>query len=193
MINGKSGVFEDFYPIDDHRGLITCGPTLEELSELRRVLYSLQDGRVDFAVGGVVDRGRYLRLGSDKIWSNAGVRGIDSPTAHQPFYMGKSILYTDDAPKPKIYKDGEVFIDHWGDYDEVGNPHYHGGKIYFEARPRSKSAPDKPETWEVWVHDCWTGEKKFLIPGANPAVYGHRLFYGDFSGEEYCYRYTTLN
>jgi len=200
-------LFEDFVPVSDTHALITTGLVLDRLTRIELAQYAVKDGRVavNSVLGGVlVCDGGHHRLGHvhsntskafHLVYSNGnGIVGADveSKTAHQPFVYGCHVYYTDDWPNVRIYKDGEVFLDHFERYCQVGNPHWGAdGMMYFEAR--KDADPQRPEAWEVWRYNPRAQMRRRVCQGANPAYYKGRLFWGEWNGRGFSYRCTRVD
>lgn len=193
MLFGR--LFEDFVPISDQLALITTGRSLNALDQIEVVPYRINDGRVSI-VGrcAVVAKGNRLRLGGmfndTLVYSHdRGVVGAhcQSVTGHQPF-VADGIYYTDDWPDVRIYRDGQVFLDHFGEMVQVGNPCWAEGVLYFEAR--SNPDPKRPDLWEIWRLN---GEPERVCTGANPAYWDGKLFVGEWNGRGFDYRCTSVD
>lgn len=188
--NGRT--FEDFVPISHDRALVTTGPELTALDRIERVAYRVREGKVETWGPETLVMGEHLRLGGlfggRLVYSDraSGVVGWDapSPTAHQPFEHEGALYYTDDEPWPRIYREGMLFLGHFGDMVQVGNPCWAGGAMYFECR--SDPDPCRPDLWEIWRLD--RDGPRFVVRGANPASYGDWLFWGEWNGRGFEYR-----
>jgi hypothetical protein len=123
--------------------------------------------------------GTYLRLGhlydGELIFSD----GWKGP--HQPFRYMESLYYSDDAPHARIYRDGELLIDHWPGVAEVCNP-WVDGYIWFEARDEDIAAPFG---WYLYRADLDGKNIIRLFPGANPCLLGSTLYYGLWNGHSF--------
>jgi len=165
-LSGLSAV-EDFVPVGDESAIVTAGTDLCSLTHVLRVDYKFVTGQLVLERPEVLHTGGYLRLGRQT--EDGTIQFSDGRfVPHQPFEE----FYTDDAPNGRIYRDGEVFIDHFDEYVEVGNPWRSGRWLYFECR---KALPQAPLNWELWKMNLDTMEKRFVIEGANPCVYKDRL------------------
>ncbi len=174
--SGASFLVEDFVPSPDPQdctALITYGESYDKLNMLACVEWVINGTRIEFSapLGASLMVGEQMRLGhrgddGEVVCS----RSVDGP--HQPFQHGEDRYHTDDAPHARIYKNGELFVDHWGEYREVGNPWVDGSTLYFECLSRSETAPNG---WELWRMDLETREKSFWMRGANPCVHDGRL------------------
>ena len=181
-------VFEDFYPVSKEEAYFVGGPQFVKLIRLCKANWSeTPEGVVHVSNVEIVKRGTYLRLGNfyngELIYSEKGIgvvgSDITSKTAHQPFKTDHGLYYTDDSPNARIYKDGELFLDHWDGYKEIGNPFIDGDLMYFEGREDHKPAP---KGWEIWTFNLRTGEKKKILQqAANPYVFEGKMYYTDFS------------
>lgn len=187
---GPSAIVEDFVPISDTRALISAGPGFRNLVVIAEVDWRTtqltnvdnpykEDGACIVLENPEIIRvGQYLRLGHYAneralIYSD----GFTGP--HQPFLHRGHIYWTNDAPDGRIYRDGELFIDHWPGIVEVSNPWVTDEAIYFEARDEGIAAP---EGWWIWRSDL-TGQNKHRVSrGANPCVYDGTLYYGIWNG-----------
>lgn len=181
-------------PVSDTEALITTGASLNALDRIERVGYAVDAGdRVHVGPGGLVlAEGESLRLGGwfgdALVYSSAkGVRGASAPTrtAHQPFVHQGTLYYTDGWPHVSIYRDGELFLGHFGDMVQVGNPCWAGDVMYFEAR--ATDDPRAAGAWQIWKRDA-DGALSFVCQGANPATHEGRLFYGTWNGRCFDYR-----
>ena len=174
MPNYGPFVVEDFVPISSTRILITAGQSYRELNFILET---------DWDLGNPVEvkRGRYLRLGhvfeGELIYSK-GWQG-----KHQPFQHESGFYYSDDAPTARLYKDGEVLIDHWDGIAEVGNPWIDRDVIYFEARVSHLPAP---YGWDIYRADLDGKNIKRLLHGANPCMFEDFLYYGIWNGKSFC-------
>jgi len=193
MSSGR--LFEDFFPIDDRLALITTGHKLGMLDRIELYRYTIKKNRVvlQHEIETII-HGESLRLGgmfdNQLVYSDAnGVGGIEGKTAHQPFIHERSVYYTDDWPHVKIYKDGEVFVDHFDDMIQVGNPCWLNGTLYFEARNT-----DHPQAADQWKICRLNGDKpEVMWPGANPAGLENKLFWGEWNGKFFDYRCTEID
>lgn len=209
MLSGR--LFEDFVPTTQERALISTGLSLVKLTCIELAYWTLRaNGRVRVTIpppnkATVLARGKGLRLGglfgSTLLYSDCvcGVIGVEvgSPTAHQPFLYKGSVYYTDDWPLVQIYtttpglQDRRLFLGHFGEYTQVGNPHWApGGVMYFEAR--KDPDPCRPELWEVWKR-LPDGTVEKVCQGANPSYFDGRLFWGEWNGRAFTYQCTTIN
>lgn len=199
MSSGR--LFEDFVPISDSIALITTGRTLTELDRIETVGYSIIGSRVEIGERlSTLIKGRGLRLGGlfdgSLVYSERG-RGIfgipnnASSEAHQPFVHDGEVYYTDDWPHVRIYRGGNVFMDHFDGRIQVGNPCWTGGGMYFEAR--SDDDPARPDSWEIWCYDSYDGSLSFVCMGANPSYWNGTLFVGEWNGRNFDYRCTALD
>lgn len=190
----RSGrLFEDFVPVSDTRALITTGHSLNRLDQIEMADYVIVENRVWLGKSQLVASGESLRLGGifgRLVYSSAqGIVGAEcqSPTAHQPFVKDGALYYTDDWPHVRIYRDGEVFVDHFGNMRQVGNPCWVGDTLYFEAR--SDDDPCRPDLWEVWRLN---GTPEFVCMGANPSCWDGKLFIGEWNGQHFDYVCTSV-
>ncbi len=184
-------LFEDFVPVSGMRALVTTGKTLNALTCIEEVAYALNAGKVvlDDAPTVPLAIGEHLRLGhrltdDTLLYSDiaSGICGMyaTSHTAHQPFYYRGELYYTDDLPNVRIYKEGQQILGHFDGYVQVGNPHWGGGAMFFEAR--KDPDPKRPDLWEVWKWGEWDGELEFVCMGANPAYFNGWLYWGVWNG-----------
>lgn len=192
-------LFEDFVPISDTEALITTGWRIDALDQVERAPYIVDhDGRL--AVGAsveIVATGGYVRLGGlngEPYWSDRargivhGDRVVDLPQGgHQPFVHDGSVYYTNDEPRQRIYRDGELFLGHFGSMIQVANPCLTpDGTMYFEARETTH--PERPSMWQIWSLAPGAAEPRFHFYGANPAWWDDHLFYGVWNGRNFDYR-----
>jgi len=189
-------LFEDFVPVSSTRALITTGELLETLDRVEEVGYTVgADGRVHLNRERVhvLAHGKGARLGGRfngvLVYSDVdlGVIGaaVESRTAHQPFVRQEdgAVYYTDSWPLTRIYRDGAVYLDHFDGYIQVANPCWAGGRLFFEAR--RDPHPERANLWEVWEWDGYT--RRRCWPGANPAFWDGRLFWGEWNGANFDY------
>jgi len=179
---GQPNVAEDFVPYSDNRCLVTCGENYRELSLLVDSMWAIDGREIILSDPHIEHVGNWVRLGHMHDGHLAFSEGWDS--AHQPFNYDGKLYYTDNAPDAKIYCDGEIVVDHWGEYIEVGNPWIDDGTIWFEARRKGN---DAPQGWEIWSMDLATGKRKYVCPGANPCVYNGRLYYAIWGDRKFNY------
>jgi len=158
-------VVEDFVPYSSTRALISAGKGFRELNFILDVRYEFGD-KLYLSDDRIVREGTYLRLGhyneADFPVSSEGWEG-----PHQLFEYKESYYYTNDAPNGRLYRDGEVLIDHWGDIEELGNPWVTEGRIWFEAR--SKHFP-APEGWRI--HYSQEGSSSLIASSVCPGRLG---------------------
>ena len=173
-------VVEDFVPYSSTRALISAGKGFRELNFILDVEYEFKD-KLYLSDAHVVREGTYLRLGhyneADFPVSSEGWEG-----PHQIFEYKGSYYYTNDAPNGRLYCDGEVLIDHWGEVAELGNPWVVGGRIWFEVRNKSNSAPER---WRIHYSDLEGGSITYFCEGANPCIYKDTLYYGIWNGSSF--------
>jgi len=201
MSSGR--LFEDFFPLSDRHALITTGEKLNRLDKIETISWKLMGDRVFFTSDPLeVVSAPNVRLGGvfdgKLVYSHSGgIVGADifSPTAHQPFVKDNDIYYTDEWPKVKIHKhDGvsefaEIYVDHFGQMQQVGNPCWIGDDLYFEAR--ESVAPKDAGLWQIWR--LRNGELEFVTYGANPAGLQNKLFWGEWNGKCFNYRCTKID
>lgn len=189
----KPRIFEDFVPISDSEALVSTGRNLTRLNRIQRARYEVRDGRVTLLeVFHSLARGLRVRLGGwfgDRlVYSDTrGIKGYRrlGPTAHQPFVHEGAVYYTDGWPHVEIYRNGKVFLGHFGDMIQVANPCFTpDGVMYFECR--SDPHPERPDLWEIWKLNGKGPE--YVTMGANPAWHDGRLFYGEWNGTGFDYR-----
>lgn len=173
-------VVEDFVPYSDTRALISAGPNFRELNFIGDVKYDFQD-TLKLSDIYILRRGAYLRLGhwdaEEYLLNSDGWKG-----AHQPFYYNGRIYYSNDAPTARLYCDGKLLIDHWGDIAELGNPWVTDERIWFEARDKNDPAP---EGWVIHHANHKGGDITYFCPGANPCIYKEMLYYGIWNGSSF--------
>lgn len=189
-------LFEDFVPVSERHALITTGRALNALDQIEMTEYTIDGDRV--VLHGrrtILAAGKGLRLGGSfdgqLVYScDLGVVGAQcrSPTAHQPFVRNQSLYYTDDWPNVRIYRDGDVFLDHFSDMVQVANPCWGRDCLYFEAR--SNPHPERPDLWGVWKLN---GKPEFVCKGANPAYFDGKLFWGEWNGRNFDYRCASVD
>ena len=187
---------EDFFPLSSGLALVTTGRQLNSLDSIGEVHYKVEDGVVVFLseprqilrVNGVRLGGRF---DGKLVYScSEGIVGaeVESKTAHQPF-VRDAVYYTDDWPEVKIYRDGEVFIDHFNDMVQVGNPCWIHDSLYFEAR--NTRHPQRADKWEIWR--LRKEKLEFVCIGANPAGLDNQLFWGEWNGRDFDYYCTDVD
>jgi hypothetical protein len=191
-------LFEDFFPVSDSIALVTTGKKLDALDRIETVGYSVRGSKVEIGERlAVLTHGTGLRLGGlfngRLVYSEIGKGIVGEPnnapaSAHQPFVKDGSVYYTDGWPQVRIYRNGEVFLDHFNDMEQVGNPCWVGDSMYFEAR--ADDDPRRPDLWEIWRYD---GNLDFVCMGANPSYWNGRLFVGEWNGRNFDYRCATID
>lgn len=207
MTDHRAPLWEDFFPLSRTHCLVTSGWALSNLSRIEKARYTVAGGKVLLIdePWQIVATGTHCRLGgqwgdqlvySDTAKGIVGCGGKASRTAHQPFLYGGHLYYTDflnrHDPKKliKLYRDGELFIDHFWHQDhqyvQVGNicitPN---GDCYFEAR--WDTDPKRPELWEIWKRTS-QGELSFVCIGANPAHFEEEVYAGKWNGKNFDYQ-----
>lgn len=173
-------VVEDFVPYSDEWALISAGRGFRELNFILGVRYEFRD-KLYLSGVEVLQEGEYLRLGHYDEWGKlVHSDGWEGP--HQSYYHQGYHYYSDDAPNAKLYCDGEILIDHWGDIEELGNPWVTNDRIWFEAR--SKLFP-APEGWRIYYATLEGEDITYFCIGANPCVYRDTLYYGIWNGTSF--------
>lgn len=167
---------EDFVPYSDDRALVTAGLSYRDLNFILDVRYGFT-GELVLDEPIILETGSYLRLGH---WNGGLVfsEGWEGP--HQPFRHETGLYYSDDAPTARLYRDGEVLIDHWDGVPELGNP-WVDESLWFEARDNGKA----PEGWSIYRADLDGGNIERVCEGANPCVYKGFLYYGLWNGRNF--------
>lgn len=192
-------LYEDFVPISDVEALVTTGERLDRLDRIERRRYRLVGVYVQVANDGeVLVEGERLRLGGlfdgDLLYSDAsGIVGCPEfgRTAHQPTKRGQVLYYTDGPLESvSIYRQGQEFIGAFGDMVQVGNPCWAEGRLYFEAR--SDPDPARPDLWQICREPGRREQFEVLWPGANPAYWNGKLFWGEWNGRSFDYRWREL-
>lgn len=170
-------MIEDFVPYSNERALISAGPGFRNLSFIIDAAYSLGPS-IAFSDIKIVRRGKYLRLGhyDGELVSS---EGWDGP--HQPFRKDGHLYYSDGAPNAKLYRDGELLIDHWPGVAEVCNA-WVDDFIWFEARDEDTPAP---YGWHLHRADLDGTNIVRLFQGANPCVFGETIYYGLWNGQSF--------
>lgn len=193
MSSGR--LFEDFVPISGTEALVTTGRTLNRLDRIEIASYRVVGDRVSIRLLEPVAAAPNVRLGGQfegrLVYSRAGgIEGwaCESKTAHQPYLYENALYYTDDWPNVRIYRDGEVFVDHFDGMIQVANPCWAGGCLYFEAR--ADADPTRPDLWEIWRFHVEHQEIQYVSRGANPSAWGDQLFIGEWNGRNFDYRCT---
>lgn len=202
MSSGRLMVVEDFFPLSESTALITQGPTFSRLERIDLVNYAMRGNQVVLLKDGRHRRlatGIHLRLGGvfagRLMYSDEGKGIVGSPvygkTAHQPCIGPDGSLYYTDytefvlAPEHvAIYRDGQPFVPHFGEYIQVGNPCWAGEILYFEARKTID--PERPDLWEIWRRSP-QGALQFVRLGANPATWGGWLFWAEWIARRFIY------
>lgn len=187
--------WEDITPVSDTQAFVSIYRARWE-SELLFLNYEIRDNVVRFSPenGKVKYRGKRVRVGnvhdgwlyfSDR---DAGVWRLSVAddetqrlrkyplTAHQPFMTDGGLYYSDNLFRAKIYYEGELFLDSFAPYIIVGNVWIDKTIMLFEATKLRGHLG-----WELWAFDL-SSRKKAKLPfdhGANPTVYGERLFWSD--------------
>lgn len=183
-------VVEDFVPYSDERALVSVGKNFRELNFILDVEYKFRD-KLYLNDIRVWKSGNYLRLGHQIECPNRfALSGMlreliysDSwEEPHQPFYYQGKHYYSDDAPNARLYCDGKILINHWGEVEELGNPWIVDDRIWFEARDKSNPAP---EGWNIHYADLDGGNITYFCPGANPCIYKDMLYYGIWNGTSF--------
>lgn len=184
--------FEDFVPYSDTEALISSGKRIAALHEIESTCYSIGEGGL-VKLGPrirTLASGQHLRLGGycngQLLYSDAfRVVGAEAPEgAHQPFMHRGRLYYTAEWPGVTIHCDGRRYLGHFDGMVQVGNPHWSGDTMYFEAR--DTMVPTAVDAWQVWKQ-VEGGEPEYVCHGANPACYGGFLFYGKWNGERFDY------
>lgn len=188
-------MFEDFVPVSDTHALVSIGPKIAALTRIETIEYAIDtQGVVQLGprTGAVEAQGTHLRLGGKfdgvLVYSDGfTVKGVPAPsdTAHQPYLYQGDLYYTDEWPFVRIHKNGDRYLDLFGDMAQVGNPHWYEGVMYFEAR--SDPSPSATDKWEVWSHRPGDEAPTFICKGANPAAWGGWLYYGVWNGRAFEY------
>lgn len=160
-------LFEDFVPISKTRALISAGPSYANLSVIAEVDWDLGNPKI-------LVEGGHLRLGH--IYKGELIFSDGKHVPHQPFWHSTGKYWADGAPRARIFKDGEAFIDHFDGAEEIGKPWIYNGYIYFECRFAKNPVPFG---WEIYRMNLKSGKKEQVVkPGANPCVFNKKLYYG---------------
>lgn len=176
--------YEDFCPISDTEALIVTGAEYTALTDLKKVGYELDEGRVKLtSIGETLVKGTHLRLGNlingVPIYSDNG--DMLFLKGEQPYSCEIGFLYKKEG---KIWLNEKVLIEKWGEYLAIGRPTYYNGLVYFEARKEGNSITS-PLFWEIWTFNPETKEKRFVRMGANPYCYEGKLFYQKWEGGKF--------
>ena len=175
--SGELLVIEDFQPVSSTRALITGGCSFRDLHTLGECSYEFLDsGVLSLSDLSVVAYGTYLRLGNRYKGRIYYSDGWECP--HQFFKSASSFYYAYGAPQASIYRDGMLLVPSGDDFAECGKPLEYRGSLYFEVR-----VDGKPDDWQVWRMDLSNRAKEFVTVGANPAIYGGRLYFGRWDEE----------
>ncbi len=177
-------VVEDFVPYTNERALITAGPGFRELKFVLDVSYRFGED-LKFYDPQILRKGQYVRLGHYAGTSLVYSDGWQGP--HQPFRHNGKLYHSDDAPHARLYCDGKVLIDHWPGVAEVCNP-WVDEFIFFEARDEDVEAP---LGWNIYRADLDGRNIVKLFPGANPCLFGDKLYYGLWNGQ--CFDIATAD
>jgi hypothetical protein len=169
-------VIEDFVPLTANRALITMGRSYRELNFIAEASYEFGAMLGDFTIR---KEGKYLRLGHERDGEVIYSEGWRGP--HQPFQLNGNRYCSDGAPDAKLYRDGELLIDHWPGVAEVCNA-WVDEFIWFEARDEKVPAPDG---WWICRADLKGGNIEMLFPGANPCMFDGNLYYGLWNGQAF--------
>ncbi len=169
---------EDFVPLSNERALISAGPGFRQLNYILDVAYCFGT-TLSFSDPKVLREGEYLRLGHYDDGELVSSEGWQGP--HQPFRKDGRLYYSDGAPNAKLYRDGELLIDHWPGVAEVCNA-WVDDFIWFEARDESIPAP---QGWSLYRADLDGQNIVRLFPGANPCLIGNTLYYGLWNGKSF--------
>lgn len=173
-------VIEDFVPYSDTRALVSTGKSFRELNFILDVEYGFED-KLYLYGPKVMAVGEYLRLGHYD-GSGGVIYSEGWEDAHQTFYHKGNKYYSNGAPNAKLYKNGEVLIDHWGEVEELGNPWILDDRIWFEAREKGTPAP---EGWRIHYSDLDGKNITYFCEGANPCIYKDTLYYGIWNGSTF--------
>lgn len=173
-------IIEDFVPYNDSRALVSAGKGFRELNFILDVEYEFKD-KLYLDDLQIKVWGDYLRLGHYDEWGEL-VYSDGWKHLHQPFVYQGVCYETGDAPNGRLYRGGELLIDHWGEVEELGNPWIEDDRIWFEARERLKPAP---EGWRIYHSDLEGGEITYFCKGANPCIYKGTLYYGIWNGKAF--------
>jgi hypothetical protein len=179
MPNYGPCVIEDFVPYSDSRALVSAGKHYRALNFILDVGYIFDEGLTLYEPI-VRETGSWLRLGHYHNGMIVYSEGGSGP--HQPFMFGTDCYYTDNAPHAKLYKNGRVLIDHWGDVAELGNAFVDDLGLIFEARRECQAAPSG---WALYSADHDGKKVKYLCNGANPAIYNGTVYYGIWAGTQF--------
>jgi len=193
-------MFEDFVPIDDGSvALITEGNSSTSLTMISKINFTIEGSTITLGDNiETIVTGSYLRLGNvvDNILyysdgapcRDSKVMSVDLKTKKtneitsisgvpvQPFYStdGK-FYYSDEAPTAKIFCNNDLYVDHYEDFVEVGNPFIDNDIMYYEARRADRPAPGG---WELWKINMTTKQQVYICDGANPSIFENDIFYG---------------
>lgn len=157
---------EDFVPISKDRVLVTAGRNIRRLNFILEINWDLSDPVH-------LKSGKYLRLGH--IYKEELIYSDGWKSFHQPFKHSSGLYETNGAPNGRIYKNRELFINHWGEMAEIGNPWIDDDLIFFEGREKNNLAP---QGWWIYCADLNGKNIRKLIKGANPCIYNGKLYYG---------------
>jgi len=195
-------IYEDVVALDETTALLTVGSMLATLNRVLLVNYvETKEGKLEFTPTKKLIEGAYIRLGNVAdgfVYFSEGnplhstgasevkklnlltdeitivMTGPENP--HQPFFnLDKKLYYTGDAPRARIYCNGNVFIENDDDFRECGNPFIYNNFMYFECLPHNMA--HRPQGWVIYRMNLTTHEKEFVIKGANPSLYNGFLYY----------------
>jgi hypothetical protein len=185
---GLLNVFEDVCPLSDDTALLVTGVDYMHHTEIREARYHLEGDEVVIDSSRLVREGTHLRLGNvhtgSLVFSDAGVihggpKAPRSGYAEQPFLTDDGLYYTRDS---EVWLDDAKLVGRFDGYDEVCHPTADGHLIYFEAKRIDPAFPGSAKDWQVLRYHLDTGVSELVLRhGANPYVFGRRLFHSRWS------------